>query len=377
MIWRILTGEYPPQRGGVSDYTRLVARGLRAAGDQVHVIAPHTDKAAAIDDGIVVHRLPGSLGPRALWRIDQVLAQDSGRLLVQYVPQAFGTRGMNLPFAMWLRARRALRPIVMFHEVMFPLERGQPLRRNLLGAATRLMARLIAQSADRILVATPAWAEVLRERVGVRREVEWLPLPSVIEPFCDETAVRRLRDRFTRPGDLLVAHFSTYPEQTRELLRALVPRLLTDDLRAHLLLLGYGNREFLDQLGPCRERFAGRLHAPGALTERDLSLHLSAADLMLQPYPDGANARRSTLIIALAHRRCVLTTRGVATEGFWNESGAVMIVEPAELYSALASLGGDAALRARYADRAAALYHDQFQLRWTIARLRGEGCESH
>ena len=26
--WAILTGEYPPQPGGVSDYTRLVARGI-------------------------------------------------------------------------------------------------------------------------------------------------------------------------------------------------------------------------------------------------------------------------------------------------------------------------------------------------------------
>ena len=38
--WAVLTGEYPPQSGGVSDYTRLVAKGLAAAGDQVVVYAP-------------------------------------------------------------------------------------------------------------------------------------------------------------------------------------------------------------------------------------------------------------------------------------------------------------------------------------------------
>ena len=31
--WHILTGEYPPECGGVGHYTRLVARGLAAAGD--------------------------------------------------------------------------------------------------------------------------------------------------------------------------------------------------------------------------------------------------------------------------------------------------------------------------------------------------------
>jgi hypothetical protein len=29
--WHIITGEYPPQPGGVSDYTRLVARGWQTA----------------------------------------------------------------------------------------------------------------------------------------------------------------------------------------------------------------------------------------------------------------------------------------------------------------------------------------------------------
>jgi hypothetical protein len=38
--WHMITGEYPPQAGGVSDYSRVVARGLAAAGDTVHVYAP-------------------------------------------------------------------------------------------------------------------------------------------------------------------------------------------------------------------------------------------------------------------------------------------------------------------------------------------------
>ena len=37
--WHILTCEYPPQTGGVSDYTFLVANGL-ASHDEVHVWCP-------------------------------------------------------------------------------------------------------------------------------------------------------------------------------------------------------------------------------------------------------------------------------------------------------------------------------------------------
>ena len=46
--WNIITGEYPPQPGGVSDYTRLVAHGLADAGDEVCVYAPPADASRAI-----------------------------------------------------------------------------------------------------------------------------------------------------------------------------------------------------------------------------------------------------------------------------------------------------------------------------------------
>ena len=38
--WTILTCEYPPESGGVGDYTAQVAAGLAAAGDRVTVVCP-------------------------------------------------------------------------------------------------------------------------------------------------------------------------------------------------------------------------------------------------------------------------------------------------------------------------------------------------
>ena len=70
--WHILTGEYPPQPGGVSDYTRLVARSLAEAGDEVHVYAPESAETPA-DCGVHLHHLSGQYGAKALAELDGAL----------------------------------------------------------------------------------------------------------------------------------------------------------------------------------------------------------------------------------------------------------------------------------------------------------------
>ena len=52
--WHLITGEYPPRLGGVSDYTRAVAAGLALNGCDVHVWCPDSGK-PPLDPGVTVH----------------------------------------------------------------------------------------------------------------------------------------------------------------------------------------------------------------------------------------------------------------------------------------------------------------------------------
>ncbi|HEY0094990.1 MAG TPA: glycosyltransferase, partial [Archangium sp.] len=56
--WHLLTGEFPPRPGGVSDYTWQVAEGLARTGCAVHVWAPGDPQEALAPEGVTVHRLP-------------------------------------------------------------------------------------------------------------------------------------------------------------------------------------------------------------------------------------------------------------------------------------------------------------------------------
>src|SRR5690606_13687540 len=57
--WHLITGEFPPAPGGVSDYTAAVALGLAAAGDAGDVWCPAPG--ASPRPGVTVH--PGSEEP--------------------------------------------------------------------------------------------------------------------------------------------------------------------------------------------------------------------------------------------------------------------------------------------------------------------------
>ena len=384
MRWHILTGEYPPQPGGVSDYTRLVARGLAAAGDSVVVWAPAPGRRGQArrvgqteddDTGVVVRWLPDRFGPRSLRTLSRELGRASGprRLLVQYVPHAFGWKAANLPFCLWLRSRgRGQESVwVMFHEVAFPFDRDAPLPLNLLAATNRLMARLVGGVADRAFVSIPAWRRSVESVTHKGTPITWLPVPSGIPVVHDEPASAAIHARYAN-GHALVGHFGTYGRHMRTLLAGCISALAARcDCR--LLLLGRDSESVAAELRHGFPALVGRVHGTGALLPDDVSRHVSACDVMLQPYPDGISSRRTSAMAALSHARPVVTTSGPLTEDVWQSSGAAVLVPVADLAGlaeATAALATNPERRARIAEHARTLYRDQFDLPHTIATLR-------
>jgi glycosyltransferase involved in cell wall biosynthesis len=371
--WHILTGEYPPQPGGVSDYTRLVARGLAAAGDPVDVWTPEFAGRHPDDDGVVVHRLPDRFGPRSLRQLTRDLDRLPGprRLLVQYVPHAFGWKGGNVPFCAWLRVRRRDSIWIMFHEVMFTARRGQGLARNALAAVNHLMASLVAGAAQRAFVSIPLWRRFVEPMVRPGTAITWLPVPSGIPVVRDAAATCAIRAR-AADGHALVGHFGTYGANIRPLLERSLAALAAQS-ECRILLLGDASEAARANLIASNPSLADRVIATGRLGPAALSHHIAACDVMLQPYPDGVSSRRTSVMAALAHGRPIATTTGWLTESLWGDSEAVALApadDPDALADHAAALLRDAVTRQELASRAAALYDERFDLRHTVAALR-------
>ena len=203
----------------------------------------------------------------------------------------------------------------MFHEVAYPLVASESLERRTLARVNRLMARLVSRAAHRAFVSIPAWRPAVESLAAAGTWIEWLPVPTTIPVVGDAVAIARVRSRYAG-GRPLVGCFGTFGAHVRVLLRESLP-LLAQQTDCSILLIGKRSESIVNELTLRYPQLTGRVHATGALSAKEVSVHIHACDVMLQPYPDGVSTRRTSAMAALAHERALVTTSGALTEAFW------------------------------------------------------------
>ena len=295
-------------------------------------------------------------------------------MLVQYVPHAYGLKGMNLPFAWWASwASTRLPADIMFHEVAFPGGAGRPWKHRLLARVTELMARIVAGRAERIFVSIEMWGRVLSRLAPGAPAAEWLPVPSTMPRDAPPGRAKAFRTTLGPSIRQVVGHFGTYGPFIVPYLRRAIPLLLARTDRAVVLIGRNGDRFAAELLAGRPDDWGGRLVATGDANPNDVTAWLAACDVILQPYPDGISGRRTSAMAAVAAGRPVVGTAGKLTEPAWLTAGAVLLVpadRPDELAPAVERLLADPAAARRLGDAARAFYREKFSIDHTIRLLR-------
>src|SRR2546427_3658668 len=386
--WHLVTCEYPPQAGGVSDYTQLVARALSSAGDEVHVWCPPANGATDEPERetenpapLFVHREMGRFSISNLCRLNNCLDQFASprRLLVQWVPHGYGFHSMNLPFCLWLWQRAVRRRDIvelMVHEPCVPFGKGS-LKQTGVAAVHRLMTIVLLKAARHVWMSIPAWAARLRPySLGRALPFTWLPVPSSIPIVYDPLGVQVVRQRYAPAEQQIVGHFGTCDRNISKLLLQSIPTLLHTMADCVALFLGHGSETVRDELIQRYPDLTDRVHATGSLTTADLSQHISACDVMLQPYIDGVSSRRTSVMAALSHGLPIVTAKGALTESIWAESHAVALVTADDveaLIQTTKSLLANASARSELGKAARGLYETRFALSHVVEALRNGG----
>jgi glycosyltransferase involved in cell wall biosynthesis len=379
LTWHIIASEYPPQVGGVSDYTYAVAAGLASRGDQVHVWCPG-QAASEPQPGVSVHAELGKFTGADLRRVGRQLDAFPGprQILVQWVPHGYGYQSMNVGFCWWLRsraARSADRVEIMVHEAYLPF-RADSLRQSVPALVHRLMTVVLLRAAQHVWMSIPEWEKCWRPyALGRRVPFYWLPIPSNIPVADNPLRVRTLRQRHAKDG-VLIGHFGTYGWPITSVLEPVLGRLAADPCAQEILLMGQGSMEYRDQLVRKVPALSTLVHATGALDAEDLSCHVAACDLLIQPYPDGVSTRRTSFMVGLSHGKPVVTNTGPLSESFWNKSEALAlapVADAAAFVGLLQQLRDSRVKREHMGAAARQLYQERFDISFTLSALRREG----
>ena len=398
-----ITSEYPPQPGGVSDYSYLVATALAAEGEAVHVWCPAQEQRSEVrsqksegkeqrsevrdrsseagechEGTLVVHRELGRISPADLRRVGKMLDKFPAprRLLVQWVPHGYGYKAMNLPFCLWLwnRARHKGDVVeVMAHECFLPFK-PWAWRQNVAALVQRLMTMILLRAARRVWISIPAWEGHWRPLALARRvPFAWLPVPSNITVADNPHGVSTVRAQYEVNGGPVLGHFGTYGRHDRKMLTAILPLLLRNGEGTKMILMGRDSNSMRDELVGSRPELSDAIHATGTLDAEDLSLHLSACDVMLQPCQDGVSTRRGTVMAGLSHGRPIVTTTGRLTESLWGESQAVVLAPDGDVRAIVVATERvlrDEIERQRLSAAAREFYQAKFDVRHVVAALR-------
>ncbi|MBY0503139.1 MAG: glycosyltransferase family 4 protein [Bryobacteraceae bacterium] len=379
MHWILITGAYPPDAGGLADYTAVLARELARTGDRVTVITgPLPMSALPVTPGVELVTLKNHFGQRGLVDLDQFLRTVKGphQLVVQYVPQALGPRkrsrfkGLPLSFTRWLQRRAAAGapPVwTMFHEAKILAPPGAGLALKGLSFATDRMLGWTARASSRIFVAMSAWEPHIRQHIPASQPVEYLPIPSNVATVVDLAARAETRAALLNGhARSVVGHFGTFSSEVLDLVEPFVRRSLQEHPDRQILLVGDGSREFALRLGP-----TPNLTATGRMESSDVARHLSACDLMVQPFPDGASTRRGSIMAGLALGVPVVSNTGSASESIWRDAQAVALADdPAALEAVVDPLLAHPEQLQALGARGRSLYEQRFSLNHTLQVLR-------
>lgn len=375
--WGIVTPEYPPKHGGVSDYTAQLAQELVAAGDNATIWFPGGAPAEARKGDLSLRPLRrgfGFSGRRMLARELDSLPRDA-RILIQFAPHGYGYRGLNLPLARLL-GKLSSHPLdVMFHEVAFPSLPHASLRHRILSNVQFRMARTVAERADRIFVSTYDWGRLLENSQSDGTTITWLPVPSNLPTSIPRHQSDAARSRVAAADKFLIGHFSTFGSGVLRYLEPALPHLLASDPRRVCVLMGRGSETARTELISWHPALAPRLQAADGLAAIDVARLIAGCDAMLQPYPDGISGRRGSAMAVIALGVPMITTSGRLTETLWQESEGVGLSNagmPEEFALVAESAFNDRDQLRALGERGHALYRDHFSIEHTVRRLRDD-----
>ncbi len=315
----MITGEYPPLRGGVADYTQRLVGALRDLDVMPSVLTSQRAATEPPDPSVLPHVRRWD---RSIWRLVAQSAQRQRWDLVhiQYQPAAYELRAaINLlPLALH-RTLPHLKVVTTFHDLRVPylFPKAGPLR--------QLVVRLLANRSDAVIAVAAEDVPLLwrwhtrgakfafRSRPATPASLAHIAVGNNLDAPPPAGFDRDLwRSRIGATPDTLVVGYVGFINRSKGvalLVRALA-RLLSQGLDVRVLMIGEQvgasdteNVRYLAEVTALIEQLHLQpyVHWTGFQPPEGVAAWLGCADVAALPFLDGASQRRGSLLCCLGH----------------------------------------------------------------------------
>lgn len=340
-----ITGEYPPMRGGIATFTRILGTELAKTGHQIYVLTSEDGQYQG--DQIQVDTVK-NWG----WRISKMVNRWANDNQLDIVNLHYQTAAFSMsPWIHFLPDLVQVPLVTTLHDLRFPylFPKAGPIRdwivRHL---AERSDGRIFTNDEDQQTIGDLPRTQLIRIGSNIRTDI---PTAESNTYVIDD----RLSDAF------VVGYFGfiNHSKGLDDLIRALP--LIDVDCPTKLLIIGerHGhsdptNVHYAQQIDDLIAEYEleDQIIYTGYLPENDVAAYLQRCDLVTLPYRDGASFRRGTLLAAIEQECVIITTEPTVPISSINENRFALVppYRPDKIAEAITKLANNPRERERLQD---------------------------
>jgi len=332
----IVTGEYPPMRGGIGAYTHIIAHEMKHQGADVSIFT--NKKASNVDPEILIMNWMKSWSLNSLSLINQWATEFKADVInIQFQTAAYDMS----PWIHFIPRFTKIPVVTTFHDLRHPY-----LFPKAGGLRDRIVMELAQKSAGVIVTNHEDYQRL--DRIPNKKLI---PIGSNIrQPLPDDFQVEKWRGEVgANSNEFVIAYFGLF-NQTKglETLIDSLADLRKNRIPVRLVLVGGGlgsgdptNEDYFEALKAQIRRLGlvAFIHTTGYLeNEAEVGAYLAASDVVALPFTDGASYRRGSLMAAIQYGCAIISTTPTVEIPAFKNGENIFLVPPNDKSALTAAL---------------------------------------
>jgi len=324
----MVSGDFPPIKGGISDYTKMLFNGVgKSLGkDNVFLI---TSKDALRENKNIINKIK-KWNLISIIRIFSLIKKiNPGIVHIQYPASryAFNPAINLLPLLMKI-GRCHIYIVSTLHEFS---------NRSLLGKL-RLSFNIIFS--DKILVVSEKYIKNIIDFLWplknfLKKKIIYIPIgPNIVPSQITPEEIKKTREGITKSSqDKILCYFgSIRAEKGIELLINAFEELISELIpqKIKLIFIGQCNGEYCLKIKNLvrKRELSQNITFTGHLPSRNISKYIFASDICVLPFPDGVSTKRGSFLVPLFHNIPIITTKSNLTPLELLNRKNIILIEP-------------------------------------------------